>query len=265
MLQEIHSEFEKRILDKIAMSKFHIDQVEEILKNRSIILTVPNQVIIDASELAINKKAPFHRNKNCVADAQILLCAVDFLKGKIDGLQSNAIFITNNTEDFCVSSKDHDLHPDLRHIFDSVGLNFETHLGAALNLSQKFTKDLQNILNEMNKNTILCNSVFCKSYEDFIGSVVYLDHEIEYLREDELPFDPNQLSLDVGDENKPKPHDRKFLISGDCVMCAVTHVVCPDCESIIVVDEIEEFYCPTCGLRFRQIFENKRMIFRLYN
>jgi hypothetical protein len=263
MLHEIHAEYEKSVLEKIAKSKFHIDQVEEILKKRSIILTVADKVIKEVSALALNKKAPFHHNKNCVADAQILFSAVDYLQDKIDGLQYNAIFITNNKEEFCISSKDYRLHPDLTDLFDSVGLKFETHLGSALKLSQKFSDDLQDILNEINKNSILCQSVFCKGYDDFIGSVVILNDEIEYLRNDEIPYDPNQLSLDIGDQNKPKPQDKRVLLSGECAICNVAHVICPDCETIIVVDEIEEFYCPTCGLCFQQIEFCNRQILKL--
>lgn len=264
MLQEIHSEFERTILNKIAKSKFHIDQVEDILKNRSVVLAVPDHVIKEVSELALSKKAPFHRNKNCIADAQILLSAIDFLKNKLDGVQFTAIFVTNNTEDFCVSVKDHRIHPDLTRFFDSVGLNFETHLGSALKLSQQFSNDLQSILDEVNKNTIPCHSIFCKGYDEFIGSFVYLIKETEYLRDGEVQYDPNQLSLELGDNNISKPREKKFLLSGDCVICGVTHVVCPDCESIITVDEIEEFSCPDCGVCFRLINEYNEMIYRLF-
>lgn len=264
-LNEIHDHYKTTIQEKIAKSKFHIDQVDEILRKRSVIITVSDPIKKEVADLALNKKAPFHHNKNCTADAAILLSSIDYLKDKLDGFQYNAIFVTNNKEDFCVSLKDKNVHPELADMFDSIGLKLETHLGSALKLSQKFSDDLQDILDEVNENMILCQSDFCKGYDDFIGSVVQLCDRYEFIRQDEIPYDPNQLTLDIGDNNKPKPHNKRFLVSGDCVMCGVTHVICPDCETTIVVDDMFEFYCPTCGICIKQIDFGDRQIFKLYD
>jgi len=47
MLFEIHEEFERLIRKKITKSKFHIDPVDDILKTKSVIISVSNNFKIE--------------------------------------------------------------------------------------------------------------------------------------------------------------------------------------------------------------------------
>lgn len=260
-LNNIHKDFEIGIKREIAKCKFRIDQVEEILKKNSIIVEIDDDIKAKVSDLAINKKAPFHHNKNSHADAAILLSIVKYLSDKVDGLQNNAIFVSNNSDDFCINKNDRRLHPDLSHLFDSVHLKLELHLGSALELSQKLTEDLEEALRAIKENSIECISEDCVNSEYFLGSRVILKSTYEIIID--KPYDPDQLVLEVGNENKPKPINKTFLITGDCNMCGSTHIKCPDCDCVFITQEIDIFDCPECGASLRTVEIGRNKFIRL--
>lgn len=262
-LHVIHEHYIEAIKKKIAECQYHIDQVEELLKSKSTIITVSDEIKKQITDFAFRKKAPFHRNKNNFADAAIIFSTVDYLADKVDGFQHNSIFVSNNTEDFCVSKTDHTIHPDLIETFESVNLQFETHLGSALSLSKKLTDDLREILSEIEDNTIQCQSIFCKSLDMSFASTVLLNESFEVIRENETIYDPNQLCLNVGEENKPKEKEKQFLISGDCALCNVTHIVCPICDSIFTLDDEDDIHCINCGAELERIEKNGHTVFKL--
>lgn len=263
ILREICENFKSNINERIARNKFHIDQVDELLKSRSIVLKVSDEVKKRVSELGFSKKAPFHRNKNCTADAAILLSSIEYLRDRFHDYNYNAIFVTNNTDDFCISKNDLHVHTDLQELFSSVNLQLATHLGSALELSQEFSKELEKRLTEARLTSAPCQSVFCKDYDTFIGSIVELNQSFEYLLNGELPFDPNQLTLDLGENNMPRLREDRNIFYGDCVVCNTTHFECPICGDIFAIDDFESMICPYCGTQMRQTEVNGKIMYRL--
>jgi hypothetical protein len=122
-----------RILDQIReteieiMAQEGIAAIESLLDHPSTIrLPVTDKARLQAVELALTRKAPFH-NKNSMADALIILCAADYVTQES---LSNCVFVSSNTTDFALDS---DIHPDLKELFDKSGIRYFSNIGLAIN------------------------------------------------------------------------------------------------------------------------------------
>jgi len=119
--------------------------VDDLIKNKSVNVPITKEHKLKVIDLALKQKAPFHRNKNSVADALILLSSIDYIKenginnvnyNRID--VSDSIFISYNSDDFSKDIKGdskNEIHPDLKPLLDSVGMTYERNFGRILNLS----------------------------------------------------------------------------------------------------------------------------------
>ncbi len=146
----------KDLILSSAEKRFSI--IEDIITNKSAIAKVTEIEKIEVADWAIEKKAPFHRNKNSYADALILLSAVKFIKqnsphtspylGKTNEIiVPDSVFVSYNSDDFSKDIKGPDkdiVHPDLAPLLDSVQMKFERNIGKILSLSD----ELQGQINE---------------------------------------------------------------------------------------------------------------------
>lgn len=140
-------EYKKTIVDRY-------NTVDDLIKNKSINVPITEEHKLKVIDLALNQKAPFHRKKNSVADALILLSSVDYIKenginnvnyNRID--VSDSVFISYNSDDFSKDIKGafkNEIHPDLKPYLDSVGMTYERNFGRILNL----TSELMTIIDE---------------------------------------------------------------------------------------------------------------------
>jgi hypothetical protein len=131
---------EKARLDKATEL---VEKVEDLLLKQSIKSTITNAMKLEAVELALEKKAPFLRKPNSVADALIVLSTVEYIKQTDIGAAST-IFVSENFTEYGEAirkGEKHTLHPDLRPLFDSVGLYYYTNVAEAMQLAQKFIDD----------------------------------------------------------------------------------------------------------------------------
>jgi len=154
----------KRLLSKITSStpefrKTIVERyntVDDLIRNKSIKVPISKAHRLKVVELALNKKAPFHRNKNSVADALILLSSVDYIKNNgINNINFNraevcdSVFLSYNSDDFSRgikgNSKD-EIHPDLKPYLDSVGMTYERNFGQLLDLTSELIKILDDYL-----------------------------------------------------------------------------------------------------------------------
>jgi hypothetical protein len=96
-----------------------LDRIETILK-RSEIIEATQEVTIRAAQRAIDKKAPFHRDKNSMADAVIIETYAKRLHNR-DEPGTRFAFVTHNKHDFSVENGDQRLpHPDIAPFFSRI-------------------------------------------------------------------------------------------------------------------------------------------------
>jgi len=102
--------------------------IEELLEGATVLEPV-EAIKIKSAERAINKKAPFHKNKNSMADAMI----IEHFFGLIEDGGANAFsFVTHNTKDFSSSSDNRKPHEDFKSHFTSDNVSFYINLVDAL-------------------------------------------------------------------------------------------------------------------------------------
>ncbi|ETF00526.1 hypothetical protein W822_22540 [Advenella kashmirensis W13003] len=138
------------------------NRVIELFRSASEI-PISDAVKIKAAERAIAKLAPFHKNKNSLADAILVETFQEFRKRNLEDYESFR-FVTHNVNDF--SGTDHrEPHPDFSNIFDgknSIFFNSTAQAIADLLDLEEFqdehgfawedqTRGLQEILSEMDE------------------------------------------------------------------------------------------------------------------
>ncbi len=121
-------------------AKQHIDKTEQLL-NECEIIPVTDKMKIRATEWALEKKAPFIKNKNSVADALIIISAAEYLEKKSIGI-TDSIFVSFNSEEFSSKKDKNEIHSDLKALLDEANMKFTRHLGEALSLPNKMLKEI---------------------------------------------------------------------------------------------------------------------------
>lgn len=108
-----------------------ISRVEKLIE-ASIQIEVTDRVKIAAANRAINKQAPFHINKNSMADAVIIEQFSEFMLENQSESHS-FFFVTHNHNDF--SDKDHRLaHEDFNEIFQESNVFYFNNTQSVINL-----------------------------------------------------------------------------------------------------------------------------------
>jgi hypothetical protein len=94
-----------------------LDRIERLLLNAPE-TTVSDAAKLRAAERAMHRRAPFHRNKNSMADAIIFECYVDAFR-EARGRERLA-FVSHNTEDFSSHADNRRPHADLASGFSKI-------------------------------------------------------------------------------------------------------------------------------------------------
>lgn len=104
----------------------------ELLFDQSTAIETSDAMLLAAAQRAIDCKAPFHRQRNGMADALILETYISVVAAK--GTAGTRFgFVTHNTKDFSNPSTDNRLpHPDLASYFTKVKSLYFTSLAEAL-------------------------------------------------------------------------------------------------------------------------------------
>ncbi|MEH6732098.1 MAG: PIN domain-containing protein [Pseudoalteromonas distincta] len=139
-----------------------IHRIEKLIDSAKKV-SISERSKIASVQRALDKKAPFHVNKNSVADAVIIEQFSEFSDCLLLNTDS-CFFVTHNHNDF--SAKDHRKpHADFENIFDSPNIQYFNNLIPAINaidediLSEiefhhdftEETRGLRDILNEMDE------------------------------------------------------------------------------------------------------------------
>ncbi len=123
-----------------------IDAIETLFRHPSTIrLEVTDGVRREVVDAGISRKAPFHKDKNNMADGAIIYSLIDYV-GKED--LDNCVFVSTNWTDFCTKQDHSQIHEDLRTAFETHGMAYCPHIGKVIN---EIEKDLvsQETINEL--------------------------------------------------------------------------------------------------------------------
>lgn len=108
-----------------------LDRIESLL-SASAIIDPSESVMLRAVQRAIEKKAPFHHDKNSIADAIIIETYAECLGEKM-GSRSRLAFITHNKNDFSLQNGNQKMsHPDFAMLFSRIKSLYFINLAEAL-------------------------------------------------------------------------------------------------------------------------------------
>ncbi|SDN41877.1 PIN domain-containing protein [Geodermatophilus sp. DSM 45219] len=130
----------------LQMATRNFDQIEALLQQGQRIEPSPDDQARTV-ERAITKRAPFHRDKNSVADALLMEMYASVVKAETTDPADRYCFVTHNTKDFSTVDGDTRLpHPDFAPYFDGLRSHYLTSLSAALTLH--FPDEFDELLEE---------------------------------------------------------------------------------------------------------------------
>jgi hypothetical protein len=96
-----------------------LNRIENLL-SASTIIDPSESVMLRATQRAIEKKAPFHHDKNSIADAIIIETYAECLREKA-GTRSRFAFVTHNKNDFSLQNGNQKIpHPDFADLFSRI-------------------------------------------------------------------------------------------------------------------------------------------------
>ena len=108
-----------------------LDRIETLLTAGEIVLTSPDATLRAAAR-AIEKRAPFHRDKNSMADALIIEVYGERVRSERVA-RTRFAFITHNKWDFSLVNGNHKLpHPDISDMFSKIKSMYFINLAEAL-------------------------------------------------------------------------------------------------------------------------------------
>jgi hypothetical protein len=127
-LQEIDQKL-VNVGDDVADGVVHAQAIFKLSK----IIETSDEIKVTAANRAIERRAPFHRQKNGMGDAILIETYADALSKAAPG--ERFAFITHNIKDFSHPSASNKLpHPDIAGLFSKVKSRYFTTLGEALRI-----------------------------------------------------------------------------------------------------------------------------------
>jgi len=147
-----------------------LDRIEKLLKASPII--EPSEAVrLRAAQRAIDKRAPFHRDKNAMADAIIIETYAECVLDKAPGGVRFA-FVTHNKSEFSIENGNHKVpHPDFAGFFSRIRSLYFINLPEALRrvepslvtdimLEQSWTQEPRGLTEILEAEDLLFNQVW---------------------------------------------------------------------------------------------------------
>jgi len=107
-----------------------IGRIEKLFGSTAVVET-SDDVKLRAAQRAIDRRAPFHRQRNGIDDAILIETYADLVKGRKPG--DRFAFVTHNTKDFSQPNANDKLpHPDMAGCFSKLTSRYYISLGEAL-------------------------------------------------------------------------------------------------------------------------------------
>lgn len=255
---KITTELESRI----EQHKEHIKEVEDFLKTKTKKIAVLDSIKIQATDMAVQKKAPFIGDKkNSMADALILLSSIDHIKRNLgfelpfsddkDLMYPESYFVSSNKGDFSNPDNREKIHADLQPLLDTTSTQFYYTLAQLIrSIEEEFlTKEEEERLEaEHDEHYTSCD--FCNQpYES-----VHISDPFMVLDENKVQSDDRQLEFSYdGTEGVEKPKTslvdfQTKLRDAHCNYCSASYIVC-ECGEFTYIEEYNEvFECKgECG------------------
>jgi hypothetical protein len=107
-----------------------IGRIEKLFKSATAV-EISDEVKLRAAQRAIERKAPFHRQRNGIDDAILIETYANFEKSRKPG--DRLAFVTHNTKDFSQpNANDKFPHPDMASCFSKISSRYYINLAEAL-------------------------------------------------------------------------------------------------------------------------------------
>lgn len=146
-----------------------LNRIETLLKT-SPIMEASEDITIRAAQRALEKRAPFHRDKNAMADAIIIETYAECARGKTSGVRF--AFVTHNKTDFSIENGNQRLpHLDFAGLFSRIKSLYFIILAEALRrvepslvtdimLEQSWTQEPRGLTEILEAEDLLFNQVW---------------------------------------------------------------------------------------------------------
>nr|WP_314523611.1 PIN domain-containing protein [uncultured Lelliottia sp.] len=150
----------------------HTAEIIESLMDKCICLEDSESVRLKAISRALEKRAPFHRSKNSVADSILIELFHEFLKDK-DGVFH---FVTENYTDFSSVTDRRNPHPDFDGIF-SDNVHYHLDIAEAINsITPELLSDLEGEFNWLEDDTRSLTDIL-SAIDEYCNKVWYNRHK----------------------------------------------------------------------------------------
>lgn len=277
-LDTIFVNYSKNLNLVIENNEKHIAQVEDLLLNKTEKIEITQEIKARAADRAIKKIAPFKGDKsNSMADAVILLSAIEFLKkvsifppwyGDEEDFHvfPNSIFVTINKGDFANPENENEIHPELKSVLEEAEVEYEANIGRALNAIKEELinrKELEQIEREMEeeywKNLDYCELCFPDPEKTFVNNIIHFSNPT-FIENELIEFhDPNQIKLfdlnmvEKKGVEKLKKSSINTIQFGNCTWCNAEYIKCQYCGTVNHAESLEEnkLHCEGCGLTYK--------------
>lgn len=140
--RSILNNYKTKEQERLKLVSSTINKINKIIKEKAIIIKISDEVFRLVAEYAVAKKAPFHKNKNSVADALILFSSIEYLKKTGNDKVGSSIFVSNNHRDFSSEDDKDVIHDDLIGHLKSTNTAYERNLGKAMKLVVKMEQEV---------------------------------------------------------------------------------------------------------------------------
>lgn len=251
-LQELEFKITQVAEEKIFTIRNHIFEVERFLNRWTISIPVTDQHRIEATHMALDRKAPFTgEKKNSMADALHLLSFSDFVARKSETAPSrpkkgpSGYFVSSNSGDFSDPKDREMVHPDLAPILEEA--------------NSKFSYALHKLANSLEQEFL------SKEEEEMIESAQRWDYcfvcDQEFQPEDvhhHNLLDPHRIKGGSRDENQLSLFKKEFIIPPEnpyldtraihCGNCNSFFIECGNCNCLNHIEDGKDIIeCGECG------------------
>lgn len=152
-----------------------LNRVETLL-NKTAPVETTDEIKMRAIDRAMNKKAPFHRDKNSIGDALLIEIFASIVRAKSPARDRFA-FVTHNYKDFSLVGGNQKLpHPDIENLFSARKSRYFIQLGEALSVVR--SQITQDWLFEPYEQQIRSVSDITDATDELITKIWYDRHQV---------------------------------------------------------------------------------------
>lgn len=205
-LHRLFDDVESPIKTPKAVAEKAADQIETLIKAGDVI-PISDAMKMRASDRAMQKKAPFHRDKNSFNDALIIEAYAEYIT-RVGKPGDRFAFVTHNTRDFSTPNGNSKLpHPDLAALFSKIKSRYFISIGDALDALH--LKNAVPWLDDSFEQPIRSTSDISDAIEELIDRIWYDRHMVSRYK---IEIGKEKIVAKLPDVPWPK---RKNLIQAD--------------------------------------------------